>query len=396
MTLRPIDYLMGLAVALTWGMGIVFAKAAIEHFPPILLMALRFAVTAVVLVWFVRPPIGQISKIFGIAVISAAIQYSLTFTGLKGLDASVTALVVQLEVPFLVLLGAVFLKEQPGLRKWIGIAVAFAGVALIAGEPRLDGAWVSLFLVIGGAFTWAIGQVFVRTLKGLSGLTILAWVAVCATPQLFVMSAIFESGFVAIEAEEGLRLSMAALFEGSHFAKIWQANLTVWAAVIYLGIVMNGIGYGMWYTLVSRHPVSRVAPFLLLLPVFSTLGGILFLEEQLTWLIALGGAIILAGVAAIVIEREGEEDDDVSVAAGNMPPLTVFTQVWPDGSRYEGGWLNGQPHGYGVMIWSRDSLWPGDRYEGEWLDGMLDGDGTYECQDGTTLVGRWQRGQKVL
>lgn len=372
------DYVMGVAVALTWGMGIVFAKAAIEHFPPILLMALRFAITAAILVWFVKPPFGQITKIFGIAVISAAIQYSLTFTGLKGLDASVTALVVQLEVPFLVLLGAVFLKEHPGLRKWAGIAVAFIGVALIAGEPKLGGAWISMFLVIGGAFTWAIGQVLVRTLKGLDGLTILAWVAVCATPQLFVMSAIFESG---------------------HIEAVQSADLVVWGAVIYLGIVMNGIGYGIWYTLVNRHPVSRVAPFLLLLPVFSTIGGVVFLGEHLTWLIVLGGVIVLAGVAAIVFERDADETDEEAadgfVPERVAPPLLKRSHVWPDGSRYEGGWLNGEAHGFGVMQWSGRTPWPGDSYEGEWANGLLEGPGIYVHGDGTRVEGTWQRGQKV-
>lgn len=398
MSLRWHDYVMGVAVALTWGMGIVFAKAAIEHFPPILLMALRFTVTAAVLVWFVKPPLGQVGKIFGIAIISAAIQYSLTFTGLKGLDASVTALVVQLEVPFLVLLGAFLLKEQPSLRKWIGIAISFAGVGLIAGEPQLGGAWVSMFLVIGGAFTWSIGQVLVRTLKGLDGLTILAWVAVCAAPQLFVMSAIFETGVMGAnlgDVPAGLLEAPAKMF-----ALMQSAGLTVWLAVIYLGVVMNGLGYGLWYTLVSRHPVGQVAPFLLLLPIFSTIGGVLFLDERLTWLTALGGAIVLAGVAAIVLERDAEEFDedeefDGIVPQMGAPPLLRKSHVWPDGSRYDGEWLNGQAHGYGVMIWSHNSPWPGDRYEGEWSRGMLDGTGTYDHADGTRLEGNWQQGRKV-
>ena len=91
-------------------------------------MALRFSVTALALVWFVRPPMAHMRALFVIALISAALQYSLTFTGLKGLDAGVAALVVQLEVPFLVLIGAVALKEKPGWRKWAGITLAFFGV----------------------------------------------------------------------------------------------------------------------------------------------------------------------------------------------------------------------------------------------------------------------------
>ena len=102
------DILFAISVPLIWGFGLVFAKAALEHFPPILLMAFRFAVTALVMVWFVKPPWPLMREIFLIALVSAAFQYGFTFTGLKYLDASTAALVVQLEVPFMVLLSAVF------------------------------------------------------------------------------------------------------------------------------------------------------------------------------------------------------------------------------------------------------------------------------------------------
>ena len=151
--LTPLDIVMGVIVALTWGMGIVFSKAAIAHFPPILLMALRFTLTAAVLVWFTRPPVGQLRALFGIALIASALQYSLTFTGLKGLDAGVAALIVQLEVPFLTLVGAIALKERPGWGKWAGIAIAFFGVWQISGAPQIAAAWGSVLLVVGGAFT---------------------------------------------------------------------------------------------------------------------------------------------------------------------------------------------------------------------------------------------------
>ena len=144
--------LMAIAVPLIWGMGFVFAKAAWDHFPPILLMAFRFLVTALALVWFVRPPIPLFKQIALIAFISAAVQYGLTFYGLKHLDASTAGLVVQLEVPFMVILGALFLGERPELRKYFGIVVAFAGVALIAGEPRLQNSYLPLFMVMADAF----------------------------------------------------------------------------------------------------------------------------------------------------------------------------------------------------------------------------------------------------
>ena len=259
--MKPADILLAISVAVIWGLGFTFAKAAIEYFPPILLMALRFTLTALVLVWFVRPPLVQMMRIFWIALVSATMQYGLTFNGLKGLDASTAVLVLQLEVPFLVLLGAVFLKETPSLRKWLGIAFAFLGVGFIAGEPKLGGAWSYLALLISGAFIWAIGQTMVRRLVSLDGLTLIAWVSVFAAPQMFLAS---------------------YLIEGPPGPYIATANWIVWGTVVYLGLIMTALGYTFWYTLIRRHPVGQVAPFLLLLPVFSVIGGITLLGESLT------------------------------------------------------------------------------------------------------------------
>ncbi len=282
MALRPQDILMALAVPLIWGMGVVFAKVAIGHFPPVLLMALRFTLTALILVWFVKPPWRLMGQLFAIALISAAMQYSLTFNGLRGVDASTAVLVLQLEVPILILLSAVLLKEKPGWRRWLGIAIAFIGVAFIAGEPRLDAAWDSLALLFGGAFTWALGQVMVRRLGEVGGLTMVAWVAVFAAPQLFVFSLVLED---------------------DHLAHLAAAGWVVWGTVLYMGIVMTALGYGLWYSLVGRFPLARVGPFLLLMPVFSVLGGVTLLGESLTLRVALGGAVVVAGVAVILVRR---------------------------------------------------------------------------------------------
>jgi O-acetylserine/cysteine efflux transporter len=280
--LKLTDMLMGVAVAIVWGMGLVFAKAAIAHFPPILLMSLRFCVTALALVWFVKPPLSHLSALFWVSIVSAAIQYSFTFTGLKGLDAGVTSLVVQLEVPFLTLLGAVLLGEKTGFRKWFGIGLAFFGVALIVGWPTGEVHMVSVALVICGSFIWAVGQIMVRRLNEIDGLTVTAWVAVFAAPQLLVMSLLFETGQV---------------------DAIANAAPIVWISVAYLGLVMTALGYGLWFTLVRKHPVSMIAPFLLLLPLVSVLGGILFLGEELALSSIIGGAVVLAGVGSIVFER---------------------------------------------------------------------------------------------
>lgn len=276
------DVAKAIGIALIWGMGFVVAKGGTENFPPILLQALRFVVTSAALGFFLPRPAGNIRWLLIATFFGATVQYALTFTGLTGLSAGVAALVVQTEVPFLVLLGALIMGERPTRRKWAGIAIAFAGVVVITGVGHLQGSLTSIMLVLGGAFTWALGQVLVRKIHGLNGLAVTGWIAVLAAPQLFVASFLFESG---------------------QRAAILTAGPSVWFAVLYLGLIMQALGYAWWNSLLIRHEVGQVAPFLLLLPVFAVLGGVLFLGEPLIPSRLVGGAIILAGVALITTDK---------------------------------------------------------------------------------------------
>ena len=218
---------------------------------------------------------------FKIAIVAAAIQYSLTFTGVKGLEAGLASIIVQLEVPFLVILGALLLREKPGFKKWIGIAISFVGVAIMSQQDELSGSFISIALVLSGCFAWALGQVMIRKLKDVSGLQVTAWIAVFAAPQLFFMSAIFENGQV-----EAIR----------------TANPLVWWTVLYLGLIMTCRGYYFWNTLIRHHDVSKAATFLLLLPVFSVLGGNVFLGETITLEKFYGGATVLLGIGVIMLK----------------------------------------------------------------------------------------------
>ena len=277
--LPPRDFALAVLVPVVWGLGFTFSKAALAEFPPIFLMACRFTLTGLALVWFVRPPLPLLGRIAFIALVSATVQYSLTFTGLQGLDASTAVLLVQLEVPCGVLLATWLLREQLGLRQVLGIALTFVGVAVFAGEPRIADNLGSAALVVGGVITWALGQVMIRGLGPVGGFTLIAWVAVFAAPQLFVCSFVFESGQI-----EAMR----------------SATWVGWGTIVYLGLVMTALGYGIWYHLLGRYEVNRVMPFLLLLPVVSIAGGVTLLGEALTPALVVGGLLVLAGVAVIV------------------------------------------------------------------------------------------------
>lgn len=287
--MKPLDMLIAIAVPIAWGMGLVVAKPVVDGFPPLLLMALRFATAALVLAWFVPIPRAHLRGLFWAALVGLALQYGFTFYGLRYLDAGTTALLVQVEVVFLVLIAAVLLREPISLRQAFGMAIAFAGILLITGEPRLAGRELGIAFVMIGAAAWATGQIMIRRVGQrsgpLSGLTTIAWVAIFATPQLLVISLVVE---------------------GDPRPALASADWQVWSAVLYLGLVMTAIGYGCWYHVLGRYRAGQAGPFLLLTPVASVLGGWLFLGEPLSWQILAGGAVVLAGVALLVIERPPE------------------------------------------------------------------------------------------
>ena len=272
--------LLALIVPITWGLGFTLAKIGMEQFPALLIMTIRFGIAGLILVWFTKPPWGHMREIFVVALIGSTIQYGLTYNGLKGIDASTAAILVQLEGPILAIMGAFLLKEKLGITRALGMGLAFIGVLIIAGEPRLDGHLDSVILLIAGSAVWAVAQIMISRLRDLSGITILAWVAIMATPQMFVASLLIEDG---------------------QWLAITTASFIDWSIILYLALIMTVLGYSVWYHLLSSVDVSKVSPFLMLLPITSIIAGIVLLDEKLTSSMILGGLLIMSGVASTLI-----------------------------------------------------------------------------------------------
>ena len=272
---------LALIVPITWGSGYALTKIGMDQFTPLLLMSLRFGIAGLILVWFTKPPWGYMRELFIIALIGSTIQYGFTYYGLKGIDVSTASILVQLEGPILALLSALILKERLGWPRALGMGLAFTGVIVIVGEPRLNDSLDSVALVITGAVFWAIAQIMISRLKSLSGITILAWVAIIATPQMLLISLIIEEG---------------------QWESIKTANLVDWSIVFYLSFIMTVIGYSIWYHLLRICDVSKISPFLMLLPVTSIIAGIVLLNEQFTLAMGIGGLLVMTGVASTLIK----------------------------------------------------------------------------------------------
>lgn len=271
---------MVIAVQTFWGFGFTVAKVGLGPFPTMFLMGMRYGLAALVLVWFFRPPWGLMWKVFAAAVVSGTITYGLVFSGLRELYASTAILVVQLQVPFLAILGVVLLKEKLSLRGILGMVFAFGGVVLITGEPRVQGNLVPVFIVIVGGLFWALGQIMIRRLGNVGSMRLLAWIAVFASPQLFVASFILEEG---------------------QFEALAKAGWLEWGVILYLGLIMTALAYSLWYHVLAHCEVNRVAPFLLLNPLVAVISSVLILGETLTLMISLGGLIIILGIGIMTI-----------------------------------------------------------------------------------------------
>ena len=282
--MKPSELLLAASVPLVWGIGFTLAKAGMNEFPPLFLMGLRFSLSSLVLVWFVTFPYGQLKQIFWISFVGSTLNYGLTFTGLSMIDASLAIIIIHLEVPFAVLLAALFLKEKPGSQRILGMLISFAGIVLIAGQPSLHGQMLAILLTTSGALMWAVGQIMVKRLENPpSGFALTAWIGVFSGPQMILGSFILEE---------------------SQLQSLVKSSWIGWGVILYLAIIMTVLGYGIWYHVLSRNPVSKVMPVLLLLPVFTIISSMLLLGERPAPIIFFGGAVVIGGVSLIVLTKD--------------------------------------------------------------------------------------------
>ncbi len=277
------DYIFAISVPLLWGIGMVATKPAMEFFPPMLVNGLRWSLSGIILVWWYPIPKDFLIKIFLVSIIACTIQYSLTFSGLNLIDASSAVLFVQCEVPFGVLIAYIFLKEKPQIKNIFGIIIAFIGLIILSGSPNLEGKYIGIALVLAGAFTWALGQILIKPISAkLNGIVLTAWIGIFAGPQLIISS---------------------HFIEGDVVNNILNADLKAWMIVLYLGILMNALGYSIWYYVLGKYPVNKILPVMLLLPVTGVITAIIFLGERPDTKVFIGGSIIIFGVALILFER---------------------------------------------------------------------------------------------
>ncbi len=217
-SIRPLHLGLIVMVLLFWGFNFAVVKVGLRDLPPFLLTSLRFFAVALLLTPFVKPPRGRWRDMLVISMLLGVAHFALMFNGLAGLDASTAAISIQLQVPFASLLAAVFMKDKLGWRRAVGMVIAFVGVVIVAGEPRLEGQYVYLGMVISAACLWAVANMVIKMQRPLDGMTLLAWMSVFAAPSLLALSFVFEDdqwSTVAAISFDGISASFTSRFSSS-------------------------------------------------------------------------------------------------------------------------------------------------------------------------------------
>jgi O-acetylserine/cysteine efflux transporter len=184
---------------------------------------------------------------------------------------------------FSIVVAALVLRERPTRRQLIGIAIGMLGLALVVVGHSQAAPWLPLVVTLAAALAWAIGNVLARRAQASSGLSLVVWSGLIVPLPALGLSLIVDSPPV-----------------------VWQALTSLsWVAVlstVYTAVFASLIGYGIWNSLLARYPTSAVVPFTLLVPVVGILAAWLVQGEVPAPTEFIGGAIMLAGLAAAVLQ----------------------------------------------------------------------------------------------
>ena len=279
MTRRQI--LLALLPPLFFGTGFTIAKPAVTHFPPLFLVLICYGSIALLLSLTQRERLKTPwASIMLISAFAVTIQGALLFWGLRNPEMPATAanLILQIQIPFAVLLDWLLMKERPDGRKILGTAIAVVGVALVIGLPETPPGVLPTVMIIVSAFCWSLGQVLVRRLGKDNGVGVLKGNAIGSVPQLALASLLFETGQ-------------------------WQSVVTAtwleWAMLGFVAVVGFYFAYMAWFTLLKQCRLDEASPFLLLMPVVGIITAALVLGESVSVAQLIGGAVILFGLAIV-------------------------------------------------------------------------------------------------
>ena len=276
------DLVIMMVICLVWGFNFVAGAKGTQQFSPLMFMVLRFALL-LTLTWpFLRlPPAGQWPRLAAAALSIGSVHFCFMFWALKRSgDVSSVAIVQQTYVPIAVLLAVIFMGESIGWRRLLAIGLAFTGVLILGFDPHVLTQPDAMLLALLSAFFQALGSIFLRGIVGVSAMNFQAWTAILSLPLLF---------------------SLSLVLEGGQLQSLLNARPLHWASVAFSAIGASVAGHGLFYYMAQRHPISTIMPYMLMMPVFAVLFGVLVWGDRPGWRLLFGGGLVLLGILAITL-----------------------------------------------------------------------------------------------
>ena len=265
-----------LAVTAVWGVTFVQVKDAVAVYPLFAFLALRFAIASGTLALPGVPRLralgrdGALAGILAGALLGAG--YALQTAGLQRTTVSSTGFITGMYVVLTPLLALVVLRLRVGRGAWLGVVLATAGLALLAGVHR--GSLSGDLLVLAGAAVYSLQIVLMERYAP-------RYDAIAFT--LVEMLAAF-----------GGLLGIALALRDVPFPHGW----TVWAALLVTGVFASALAFLAQTWAQRRTTAARTAVAFSMEPVWAAFFGFTLAGDRLGTAAWLGCAAIMGGIVA--------------------------------------------------------------------------------------------------
>ncbi|MBT2642740.1 DMT family transporter [Bacillus sp. ISL-41] len=271
-----------------WGVSFVSAKAVLGKLDPFSLLVLRFGLGALFLLmilllnrYTLRISIRYIPHLVVLGILGVFIHQVLQATALLTINASSAGWLISFSPIFTVILSVLFLHEKMDVKKALGMVVAITGVFLVtttrSGHSFEFALNIGFILMILSTLNWAVYSILLKRLQ-------IPYPALLVT---FYMSLI---GFV---------LTLPFIIRNKGWESLPLLTQTEWAHLLFLAIFVSGIGYWYWGKALEVLDASRVSMFIYLEPLVTLIAAIFLLHEKFILISAIGGIIIIIGVAIV-------------------------------------------------------------------------------------------------
>jgi drug/metabolite transporter (DMT)-like permease len=277
--------LLLIMVSIIWGGNMVSIKISNQGIPPILAAAARSLLASLAL-WAYARAKGEDVFLRGPDVkhgIVIGILFGLDFLFLYWGPAYTTAsraIIFLYTHPLWVAIGAHILIPGDSLTKTkgLGLGLAFVGLILVFGaksDTLGPQHWLGDLMEVLAAMFWAATTVYLKKFiwrRPISHFQTLFAQLAFSIPVLAVAAFLFE---------RGLPISPTPL---------------VIAAFGYQVFIVATFSYLLWFWMIHRYPVSRLAAFTFLAPLFGVIASGVILGETLTVSLWIGLALVAAGI----------------------------------------------------------------------------------------------------